>query len=84
MDIFRFRKHISVVENNLQFYKLKFEELKASSSEHIQRLLSDVSMWRMKALQNSNDMDEEPLANLDVDAITEEPPEDAPQRIQDG
>lgn len=50
MDIFRYRKHISVIENNLEFYKLKYNDLKQSSSEHIQRLLSDLSRWRIQAL----------------------------------
>eukprot|EP01083_Nonionella_stella_P070162 187574_1 len=58
MDVFRYRKHISVVENNLTFYKLKYNDLKDSSSQHIQRLLGDLSKWRIKALTD-NDEDEE-------------------------
>lgn len=62
MDVFRYKKHISVIENNLQFYKLKYNDLKQSSSEHIERLLNDLSKWRIKAL-NDIDEDEQGMMN---------------------
>ena len=62
LEIFHFRKHLSVVENNLNFYKLKYDEIRKTSSEHIQRLLTDLSYWRAKALKDGDDDDDNELA----------------------
>ena len=62
VEIFHFRKHLSVVENNLNFYKLKYDEVKKTSSEHIQRLLTDLSYWRAKALRDDDDDNDDELA----------------------
>eukprot|EP01083_Nonionella_stella_P070159 187570_1 len=48
MDVFRYRKHISVMENNLSISKLKYADLKESSSQQIQRLLGDLPNWHSR------------------------------------